>query len=362
VSALTESDVLALHRMLVSTPSVSGSEQEIADRMAGFLAERGLPVTRLGNSVLALHGSGPLLLLDSHLDTVPPGPGWSTAPFAATVIGDRVLGLGANDAKASVAAMTAAFLDAAGESLGITLGLALVASEETTAQGTQDVLEHLAREGHAVEAAVFGEPTELQLAVAQKGLLVLELVARGTTRHAGHPRARGETSAVRLLARDLRELDDVDLAPDDPRLGRATLEPTVVRAGAARNVVPSEATATVDGRTTPALPPEEIVTRLRAVLSSEVRVVSDRLGPRATPESCTLLRAARVARPGAREYGSPTLSDWALLPAATPALKVGPGSSARSHKPDEFVHEREVLEGAQFYARLVRAFAAGMMA
>jgi hypothetical protein len=127
----------------------------------------------------------------------------------SAVLGERVQGLGANDAKASVAAMTAAFLDAAGESLGITLGLALVASEETTAQGTQDVLAHLAREGHAVAAAVFGEPTELQLAVAQKGLLVLELVARGTTRHAGHPRTRGEASAVRMLARDLRELDDV---------------------------------------------------------------------------------------------------------------------------------------------------------
>jgi acetylornithine deacetylase len=89
-----------------------------------------------------------------------------------------------------------------------------------------------------------------------------------------------------------------------------------------------------------------------------VRVLSDRLGPRATPGASALLRAARAARPGAREYGSPTLSDWALLPEATPAIKVGPGSSSRSHRPDEYVHEAEVVEGARFYARLARAFAA----
>ena len=98
--------------------------------------------------------------------------------------------------------------------------------------------------------------------------------------------------------------------------------------------------------------------RLRTTLRSEVRVLSDRLGPRATPASSALLRAARAARPQAREYGSPTLSDWALLPEATPAIKVGPGSSSRSHRPDEYVHEKEVLEGVQFYVRLARAFAA----
>jgi len=358
VSALSDGEVLELHRVLVETPSVSGSEAGIATLVADFLGGRGQAVTRLGNSLLALSGSGPLLLLDSHLDTVPPGMGWSTEPFAATRVGDRVQGLGANDAKASVAAMTAAFLALSRDHLPITLGLALVASEETTSQGTRDVLEHLEGAGLPLRGAVFGEPTELDLAVAQKGLLVLELVARGSARHAGHPPCPGEESAVRLLARDLSALAEVDLRPDDPHLGRATLEPTLLRAGTARNVVPAEAVATVDGRTTPALAPADIVARLRAALASEVRVVSDRLGPRATPETSALLRAARLAHPGARQYGSPTLSDWALLPASTPAIKVGPGSSSRSHKPDEYVHEAEVLEGARFYARLCRAFAA----
>jgi acetylornithine deacetylase len=358
VSTLADRDLLDLHRLLVATPSLSGSETEIASRMADFLAARGHAVTRLGNSLLALAGAGPLLLLDSHLDTVPPGSGWSTEPYAATVIDGRIQGLGANDAKASVAAMTAAFLDLAEKRLPITVGLALVACEETSAQGTQDVLAHLAGMEMPVAAAVFGEPTELDLAVAQKGLLVLELVARGTSRHAGHPSAEGEESAVRRLARDLHLLAEVDLRPDHPALGQTTLEPTLVHAGTVRNVVPAEATATLDGRTTPALPPGEVVQRLRTTLRSEVRVLSDRLGPRATPGASALLRAARAARPGAREYGSPTLSDWALLPEATPAIKVGPGSSSRSHRPDEYVHEAEVVEGARFYARLARAFAA----
>ena len=356
--ALADREVLELHRLLVGTPSVSGAEGEIASRMAGFLAARGQAVTRLGNSLLARTGNGPLLLLNSHLDTVPPGSGWTTEPFAATSRNGRIQGLGANDAKASVAAMTAAFLDLASAPLPITVGLALVACEETSAQGTQDVLAHLESAEIPVAAAVFGEPTELDLAVAQKGLLVLELVARGASRHAGHPPAAGEETAVRRLARDLHTLQEVDLRPDDPHLGRATLEPTLVRAGTVRNVVPAEAVATLDGRTTPALPPGEIVQRLRTTLRSEVRVLSDRLGPRATPASSALLRAARAARPQAREYGSPTLSDWALLPEATPAIKVGPGSSSRSHRPDEYVPEGEVLEGVQFYVRLARAFAA----
>ncbi len=358
MSTLADREVLELHRLLVATPSLSGSEAEICSRMADYLTARGHAVTRLGNSLLALAGAGPLLLLDSHLDTVPPGPGWSTDPLTATVLDGKIHGLGANDAKASVAAMTAAFLALAEEGLPIAVGLALVACEETTAQGTEDVLAHLAGSGIPVAAAVFGEPTELDLAVAQKGLLVLELVARGASRHAGHPPTEGEESAVRRLARDLHALGELDLRPDDPHLGRATLEPTLVHAGTVRNVVPAEATATLDGRTTPALPPAEIVQRLRAALRSEVRVVSDRLGPRATPGTSALLRAARAARPQAREYGSPTLSDWALLPTSTPAVKVGPGSSSRSHRPDEFVHEAEVLEGARFYAHLARAFAA----
>lgn len=354
---LSREELLALHAALVATPSVSGDEGAIADFAAGFLAARGVAAERLGHSLLAVAGSGPLLLLDSHLDTVPPAPGWRREPFAATREGERVHGLGANDAKASVAALVAAFLATAGAVPGIAVGLALVAEEETKSRGTRDVLDRLAARGLALAGAVFGEPTGLDLAVAQKGLLLLELVARGAAAHAAHARALGAPNAARLLARDLVALDGLDLGPADPELGVATLEPTVVRAGEARNVVPAEATALLDVRTVPGMASAEIAARVRAAVAAEVRVVSDRFAPRRTPPGSALLTAARAARPAARLYGSATLSDWALLPDGVAGIKAGPGRSERSHTPDEFVLEEEIVDGAAFYEGLVRAFA-----
>jgi len=357
VSRLGEEEILALHRELVATPSVSGEEAAIADRLAALLAAHGVAAERLGDSLFARAGSGPLFVLDTHVDTVPPAPGWTLEPFAATRVDGRVHGLGANDAKASVAAMTAAFLALAGRDLGITLGLALVAGEETRSQGTRDVLDRLLAEGVEIAAAVFGEPTGLDLAVAQKGLLVLELAATGAAAHAAHARALGAVNAARGLARDLVAIEAVDLGPEHPELGPTTLEPTVVRAGTARNVVPAEATAILDVRTTPALAPDELVARLRAIAAGEVRVLSDRFAPRESPAGSALLAAARAARPGATSYGSATLSDWALLPAAVPGIKVGPGRSERSHTPDEYVLESEIVDGAVFYEELAVDFA-----
>ena len=357
---LADAAILALHRDLVATPSVSGDERAVADRLAARLGAHGVAPRRVGDTLVALAGEGPLLLLDTHLDTVPPAPGWTRDPYAATVESGRVHGLGANDAKASVAAMTAAFLALAGDPPGVTLGLALVAGEETRSQGTRDALDLLASLGAPLAGAVFGEPTGLDLAVAQKGLVVLELAARGDAAHAAHARALGATNAARGLARDLVALESVDLAPAHALLGETTLEPTVVRAGTARNVVPAEATAVLDLRTTPALPAEAAVARLRAAVRGELRVLSDRFAPRETPADSALLAAATAARPAARRYGSATLSDWALLPAGVPGLKVGPGRSERSHTPDEFVLESEILDGARFYQELVRAFAAAL--
>ncbi|MFN7943355.1 MAG: M20/M25/M40 family metallo-hydrolase [Thermoanaerobaculia bacterium] len=360
MSRLADGELLALHRELVATPSVSGEEAGIADLMTRFLAGRGIACRRIGDSLLAIAGEGPLVLLDTHLDTVPPAPGWTLEPFAATPRGERVHGLGANDAKASVAAMTAAFLARAGRSLPFALGLALVAGEETRSAGTRDVLAELAASGRTLLGALFGEPTGLDLAVAQKGLVVLELVARGRAAHAAHARAIGAANAARALARDLVALDGVDLGPADPRLGMATLEPTVVCAGTARNVVPAEARAILDLRTTPAAPPAELVDRLDAATASDLLVLSDRLAPRSTPEDSPLLAAARVVRPAARLFGSSTLSDWAVLPAGVPAIKVGPGRSERSHTPDEYVLAGEILDGARFYEAWIDELAAAL--
>lgn len=353
---LPEREVLQLHREIVEIPSVSGSEEELADFLEGKLRRHGAKPERVGNSLLTLVGEGPVLLLDTHLDTVPPAPGWTRDPWKVQPEDGRIHGLGSNDAKAAVAGMVAAFLAFQDVRLPFTLALALVEGEETRGTGTQAVLDELSRRKLEIEAAVVGEPTGLDLAVSQKGLMVLELVARGTACHAAHAAALGAVNAARLLARDLVALERVDFGAPHAQLGPITLEPTQVRAGTARNVVPGEAMAILDVRTTPALDKAEIVRRIQEAVQGEVRVLSDRLLPRETPPGIPLVEAARRARPDARVYGSATLSDMALL-RGTPAVKCGPGRSERSHTPDEFVLESEVLDGARFYTRLVGTYA-----
>jgi len=356
-------EILALHRAITAIPSVSGNEQALADFLAGFLDDKlrrhGVQPDRIGNSLLARIGSGPILLLNTHLDTVPPAPGWTRDPWSVEDMdghGDRIVGLGSNDAKASVAAMTAAFLAWLDIDLPFTLVLALVEGEETRGTGTQAILAELEKRGETIEAAVVGEPTGLDIAVAQKGLMVLELRTKGDACHAAHAAALGAANAARRLARDLVALESLDFGLPHLHLGPITLEPTQLQAGTARNVVPAEATAILDVRTTPSLTRDEIVARVRAAVRGEVRVLSDRLLPKETAVDTPLVEAARKARPEARLFGSATLSDMVFLN-GTPAVKCGPGKTERSHTPDEYVLGDEILAGAQFYTRLIGMYA-----
>ncbi|MDD5563567.1 MAG: M20/M25/M40 family metallo-hydrolase [Thermoanaerobaculaceae bacterium] len=357
---MTDAELLALHREMVAVPSLSGQEGPLAEFLVGFLAARGVGVERFENSLFAVAGQGPVVCLNSHLDTVPASPGWTRPPHRPQVEDGRVYGLGSNDAKGAGAAMTAAFLRLAarGPDLGVRVVLALAAEEEVGSKGTERLVPELARRGLRPDAVVVGEPTDLEIATSQKGLLVLELVTAGRACHAAHGRALGAPNALRALARDLVALDAVDLGPAHPRLGPVTLEPTMARGGTARNMVPAEASCVLDVRVNPDPAPEEIVARLRAAVSGELRVASDRLRPYEIAEDHPLVRAALAARPQARTFASRGLSDLVFF-TGIPGIKVGPGSSERSHTPDEFVLEGEVLEGARFYERLVlgsRAF------
>jgi acetylornithine deacetylase len=401
---VNDTELLALHRELVATPSPSGQEAALCALLAWRLAGQHVNVERIGDSLVASTGTPPYLCLCSHLDTVPAGAGWTRAPHQPVVEEGRVYGLGSNDAKASVAAMLAAFvrqgtgdrgpgtggsdvgaglvpardssrLDDSGRPQGPPLQkeqasrasrqspapggtiLAFVAGEEKGGLGAEVVVAELARRGLAPAAAVVGEPTGLDIVVAQKGLLILELRAHGTACHAAHARALGATNAIEVLARDLLALAALDLDAADPELGPITLEPTVIAGGSARNALPAEATAVLDVRTNPMPSPAEVVERVRAVVASEVKVLSERLRPCATAPTHSLVQAAQRARPEAALYGSRTLSDWVFFANADiPAIKVGPGRSERSHTVDEYVEEREILDGAAFYERLIKAW------
>lgn len=354
---MTDDEILELHRQLVAIPSVSHEEQAIADWCEGWLRDRGASVQRVGNNVVATAGAGPRLLLNSHLDTVPPSSRWTRAPWTVTREEGRVYGLGANDAKAAVTAMTATFLAVQERGGPCQVALMLVCEEETGGEGTELAWPTLRQQGFEPEAVVVGEPTGLAVATSQKGLLILELSAEGDACHSANAAflEGGVRNAIREIAGDLVRLVDIDLGPAHPQLGATTMEPTVLRAGEARNMVPDRATCWLDLRTVPGVSHDELVERVQAALAGHVRVHSKRLVPRACPADARILEALKRSRPGADFYGSRTMSDLVYF-ADVPAVKVGPGQTERSHTPDEFVLESEVLDGVRFYLDLVEAF------
>lgn len=355
--AFTAEDALELLARLVAVPSPSGDEGAAADLVVATCARLGLDVERAGSSVIVRVGStGPLVLLTSHLDTVPVGEGWTRAPHGEGWKDGVLYGRGANDAKASVVAMLFAAAELAARPPGEgRLVVALNACEETDGSGMRAVLERIERP----DAAVVGEPTSLEVVRAQGGLVVLEAEWRGSSCHAAHVEAVPHASALAAAARELSAFGPFRTLPGThPLLGRSTLVPTVLRSGERHNVVPDRALATFDARVAPPHGGEDCRRFLAAALpGAEVRVRSARLAAVETPEDHPLVRTALELAGQARAAGSKTLSDMAQL-AGIPAIKCGPGATARSHTPDEHVTRDEVLAGCRFYARLVPALLA----
>ncbi|MBS1722164.1 MAG: M20/M25/M40 family metallo-hydrolase [Armatimonadetes bacterium] len=350
-------DVLELHRFLVERPSVSGNEAAVADFVQGVLCTTGADVERRDNNVIARAGRGPRLLLNSHLDTVPAGVGWDRDPWTPTVEGGRIYGLGSNDAKASVAAMMSAFMNVAGAGGPCEVVLMLCQEEETGGAGTEAVWPWLRDEREWVpEGVVVGEPTGLEIGVAQRGLVIFELVALGDQCHAANADSLGARNPVWQLAEDIATLKHWQPEVEDPFLGPVSIQPTKLLGADAKNQVPAEARATFDVRTVPGCDHMALLGEVQRRVKSEVRAVSTRFAPYACPIAARILVAAKDARPASQTFGSSTLSDQAHF-RDVPAVKCGPGLSARSHTPNEFVMEEEVLQGAEFYTRLISRFA-----
>lgn len=341
----------------MAIPSVSGDEAEVARFVESRAAGWGLDVERdaVGVSVrIPGRSPGRRLAFVSHLDVVPPGAGWTRDPFTPVIEGERLYGRGSGDAKASVAAMLTAAraLAGAGGPAAGDLLLLLGLGEETRNTSMPDLVQ---RAG-TVDAAVIGEPTDLDFAVAQRGLMMVDLVAAGDQRHAGRVNEDGPfRSALTALARDLVRLDGLFMDRAHPSLGHPTVTATMLEAGVSRNVTPPSARAVLDVRSTPRWTHAELADGLRRALECEVVVTSDRLVPCETPAGSALLAACDAVRPGARHYGSPTCSDWVFL-RHVDGVKCGPGTSRRSHTPDECVDLPQVSAAARFYFDLAREY------
>jgi acetylornithine deacetylase len=355
-SAEAEREPTVLLRELVGIPSVSGDEGAIAEVVAQRLTRAGLEVQRLGHTVLArlTRKRGPRLLLLSHLDTVPVGEGWTRQPFTEDWRDGRLYGRGSNDAKASAVAMltTVCALARRPTDLQGEVWLALNAQEETDNAGMRAVLSEMG----LPDGAVCGEPTGLEVVRAQAGLAILKAEWRGRSCHAAHVARAEHQNALLAAARELATLPPY-LSPGAAHalLGTSTIAPTVFQSGKRHNVVPDEAKLTLDCR----LAPPHSAEAARAVVAerlptAEVAIVSERLKPFETAEDHLLVRAALASAEKSRAIGSMTLSDMALL-TGVPAVKCGPGETARSHTPDEYVLASELEAGVRFYARFVPA-------
>ncbi len=337
---------LELLKRLISTPSHSREEGATAEIIAGWLSERGVEPRRVGNNVLA-YSKGfdvearPTLLLNSHHDTVRPVASYTRDPYSADVEGERLYGLGSNDAGGSVVALMSAFVAhyTTSDRLPFNILLAITAEEEVMGEGG---IRSLAEELRCVDMAIVGEPTGLNAAVGERGLVVLDCVAEGRSGHAA--RDEGENALYKAV-RDIERLREYHFERESSLLGAIRLTTTMIECGTQHNVVPDKCHFVVDCRTTDAYTNQEMVDLLAADLESKITPRSTRIGASAIAESHPLVVAAKEL--GAESYISPTTSDMALMSWAS--LKIGVGDSARSHSADEWVGVAEVEAGVEFY-------------
>jgi acetylornithine deacetylase len=335
---------------LVSTPSVSESEDTIANNLSGILSSEGFRIQREGNSIWFTVGTRkrPHLLLLSHLDTVPPCAGWNSDPFKAHIEDGKLTGLGANDAKGAVAAMIMAAREIQHRDFDASITFAFVADEERSGEGIRTIKPKL---GH-IDAALIGEPTGLQVCTAQRGLLILRCTAQGKASHAAHGHL-GE-NAIHKAARDISRLATMEFAAHED-FGATRAEVTQITGGLARNQVPDRCEFFVDLRTTPNLDHATVAAEIGAVLESEVAIQSYRYEPVATNPSEVVVRAALEVADASAGIGSVTTSDWAFLK-GIPAVKVGPGDTSRSHRPNEYLLLSELKEAVIFYGRFIHTY------
>ena len=343
-------NAVALLRQMIQTPSFSKEEAGTAGLLAKFLQERGVEVHRKKNNVWACNRhydpAKPTILLNSHHDTVKPNGAYTRDPFVATVEGDRLYGLGSNDAGASGVSLLAAFLHFYDrKDLKYNLCVAITAEEENSGH---DGLECVIPELGPLEFAIVGEPTLMQLAIAERGLMVIDCTAHGKAGHAA--REEGDNAIYKAM-QDIEWFRTYRFPKVSDLFGAVKMSVTIISAGTQHNVVPAECRFTVDIRVTDRYTNEEVLEIIKEHVSCEVKARSTRLRPSSIRPDHPIVQAGLAL--GRTTYGSPTTSDQALLD--IPSLKLGVGDSARSHSADEFVHLSEIREGIELYIKMLSA-------
>ena len=348
LSILSEKAIQLL-KSLISTPSFSRDESATADLIAEFLQERGIETQRIGNNVVARNkhfdSSKLTVLLNSHHDTVKPNAQYTRDPFSPDIEDGKLYGLGSNDAGGCLVSLIATFLHFHPKSdLAYNVMLAATAEEEISGSGGVElIIPHLP----PIDCALVGEPTKLDLAVAERGLMVLDCVAQG---QAGHAARNEGINALELALDDIQWIRNHQFAHVSDFLGACKMTVTVIETpNKAHNVIPAECKFVVDVRVNELYSFEEILEEIRSNISATITPRSFRLRSTSIATDHPLVQGG--IKMGRNPYGSPTTSDKALMP--FPALKTGPGDSARSHSANEYIYVDEIRGGIEHYIHLI---------
>ena len=341
-------NAIALLQDLIRLESFSGAEDRTASRIEEWFSSYEIPFQRKDNNIWATNKhfdiQKPTLLLNSHHDTVHPNQGYTRNPYSPNIEDGKLYGLGSNDAGGALVSLIACFTHFYNQE-NLDYNLLMVASAEEENAGKKS-LRYLIPDLPKIDVAIVGEPTLMDLAIAEKGLVVFDLSLKGTASHAAHT---NEDNPLMKLPKLLKAIDELEFDKVSPLLGPVKATLTQVNAGSQHNVVPSEVNMVLDVRVNECYSNKEIEQIIKSSLDCEVKARSLRLRSSSINPDHPLVKAGITL--GKKTYGSPTLSDQAGLDC--PSLKLGPGDSTRSHSANEFIFVREIEEGITFYINLL---------
>lgn len=349
VAKLTQK-VVQLLQQLIATPSFSKEEERTANLIAFFFQNESILSHRKKNNVWAknlyYNPKLPTILLNSHHDTVRPNSGYQRNPFEASIEDGKLYGLGSNDAGGALVSLLAVFLFFYDKKLNYNLIFSATAEEEISGKNG---IEILIPELGKIDLVIVGEPTKMNLAIAEKGLMVLDCYVSGTASHAAH---ENEDNAIYKAMTNLEKLKKIRFPKKSILLGSVKATVTQIEAGKQHNIVPDHCQFTIDVRSNECYSNEEILNIIQRILKADVIPRSTRLNSSRIEENHPFVQAAKQT--GCRLYGSPTLSDQALL--TVPSVKIGPGDSLRSHSADEFIYLYEIEAGIGKYIEIINLF------
>lgn len=341
-------EYIQLLKSLISIPSFSKNEQDAASLIRQFLDHYKVTYSFRKNNTWARNlywkDNLPVILLDSHIDTVKPASGYTRDPFSADIEEGVLYGLGSNDAGGPLVTLLAVFMHFYQQN-DLPFNLIYAASAEEEISGT-DGLASILDEIGPFNLAIVGEPTQMKMAIAEKGLMVLDCTAYGKSGHAA--REEGENAIYKAMA-DIERLRNFRFDHTSAILGAVKLSVTMIHAGTQHNVIPDQCSFVVDVRTNEYYPNQDALKVIDELLESQVHARSLRLNSSAIAVTHPIVQ--RAIKLGISYYGSPTTSDQAVI--TYPSVKIGPGDSARSHTADEYILISEIEEGFRIYIDLI---------